>query len=474
MLFPTITFAVFLVLVLAVHTVLLERPTAWKASMLVASYVFYGWWDWRFLSLIWVSTLVDFVTGRAIHASDDPGRRRLWLWCSLATNLGMLGFFKYAGFFVDSFVDLLGNFGVEASPGPLGIILPVGISFYTFQTMSYSIDIHRRVLEPTDRLLDFALFVGFFPQLVAGPIVRARDFLTQLATDDRSPIDTGRATRLILGGLFKKMVLADVLGAQLVDGVFADPGGATGLETLLGIYGYALQIYGDFSGYSDIAIGIALLLGFRFPVNFNQPYRALSLQDFWRRWHISLSSWLRDYLYIGIGGSRGGRARTARNLMATMLLGGLWHGAGWTFVLWGAIHGVGLVVERWVMHRTQPGQVVTGEPSRTGRIVRMLLTFHIVCVGWVFFRAVNVDRALEVFGALGGSWTSAPEVGLGVVALLLIGAATQLVPAGAADVWWERAGRLPVMVQAVGITAAILTFDLLGPDGVKPFLYFAF
>lgn len=468
MLFPTITFAVFLVLVLAVHTVLLERPTAWKASMLVASYVFYGWWDWRFLSLIWVSTIVDFMAGRAIHATDDTRLRRLWLCLSLGTNLGMLGFFKYAGFFVDSFVDLLAGLGVEASTGTLGIILPVGISFYTFQTMSYSIDIYRRVLEPTDRLLDFALFVGFFPQLVAGPIVRARDFLSQLATDDRAPIDTGLATKLILGGLFKKMVLADVLGAKLVDGVFANPGGATGLEVLLAIYGYAFQIYGDFSGYSDIAIGIALLLGFRFPMNFDQPYRALSLQDFWRRWHISLSSWLRDYIYIGLGGNRRGQGRTARNILVTMLLGGLWHGAGWTFVLWGAIHGIGLVVERAI-----PG-LLGGKPTPVRRMARTLMTFHLVCAGWVFFRAVDLGRAVEVFAGLGGSWTSAPTIGLGVVLLLLVGVATQFVPAGMADAWWDRATRLPVPLQAIGVIVAILVFDLLGPDGVKPFLYFKF
>ncbi len=468
MLFPTITFAVFLVLVLAVHTVLLERPTAWKASMLVASYIFYGWWDWRFLSLICLSTVVDFVAGRAIHATDSGRLRRLWLCCSLGTNLGMLAFFKYADFFVDSFIDLLAGLGVEASPGTLGIILPVGISFYTFQTMSYSIDIHRRVLEPTERLLDFALFVGFFPQLVAGPIVRARDFLSQLATDDRAPIETGLATKLILGGLFKKMVLADVLGAELVDGIFANPGGATGLEILLAVYGYALQIYGDFSGYSDIAIGIALLLGFRFPMNFDQPYRAVSLQDFWRRWHISLSSWLRDYLYIGLGGSRGTRARTARNIMATMLLGGLWHGAGWTFVLWGALHGIGLVVERAI-----PG-LLGSKSTPIGRVFRTLLTFHVVCAGWVFFRAVNLERAIEVFSALGGSWTSAPGVGLGVVLLLLAGLATQVVPVGTADAWWERLTRLPIPLQAIGIIVAILVFDLLSPDGVKPFLYFAF
>jgi len=469
MLFPTVTFAIFLTLVLGAHTVLLGRPRAWKATMLAASYVFYAWWDWRFLTLIWLSTAVDFVAGRALRASASPTRRRLLLVLSLATNLGMLGFFKYADFFVESFVNLMADLGLAVSAQPLGIILPVGISFYTFQTMSYSIDIYRGRLEPTESLLDFALFVGFFPQLVAGPIVRARDFLAQLATDDRTPIDTGRALRLILGGLFKKIVIADILATELVDGVFANPGGATGLETLLAIYGYALQIYGDFSGYSDIAIGIALLLGFRFSDNFAQPYRALSLQDFWRRWHISLSSWLRDYLYIGLGGSRRGRARTMRNLLATMVLGGLWHGAGWTFVLWGALHGVGLVVERLVW--PEPNATVGG---RLGRAIRGLVTFHIVCVGWVFFRSVDLERAFEVFGALGGSWTSAPRLSLGVALLLLAGVTTQLTTPGRVDHWWERASELPVVVQAAGITAAILTFDVLGPTGVAPFIYFAF
>ena len=274
MLFPTITFAVFLTLVLAAHTVLLKRPRAWKTTMLVASYVFYAWWDWRFLTLIWISTLVDYGTGIAIDASSDPRRRKAFLIVSLATNLGMLGVFKYADFFVTEFVNLMADLGMTVSARPLGIILPVGISFYTFQTMSYSLDIHRGTLRPTRDLRDFALFVAFFPQLVAGPIVRARDFLEQLATNERAPLDTGRSMQLILGGLFKKVVLADVLATRLVDGVFADPGGATGLETLLAVYGYALQIYGDFSGYSDIAIGLALLLGFRFPETFDQPYRA--------------------------------------------------------------------------------------------------------------------------------------------------------------------------------------------------------
>ena len=259
------------------------------------------------------------------------------------------------------------------------------------------------------------------------------------------------------------------MGAELVDGVFANPGGATGLETLLAVYGYALQIYGDFSGYSDIAIGVALLLGFRFPDNFNQPYRALSLQDFWRRWHISLSSWLRDYLYIGLGGNQGGRARTARNLLVTMLLGGLWHGAGWTFILWGAIHGVGLVIERFV-----PLLAPARHTGKLGQLIRRVAVFHVVCAGWIFFRAVDLPRALEVFGSLGGSWTSAPSGARGVLALLTIGAMTQVGPRGRFDGLWERAGQIPVVLQAALVATVFVILNVFGPDGVAPFLYFAF
>ncbi len=406
MLFPTITFAIFLTIVLLVHTVLLKKPTLWKICMLIASYIFYSWWDWRFLTLIWTSTLVDFWAGQRIENTASTRRRRSYLLLSVCTNLGILAYFKYAGFFVDSFVDVMGSLGFNLSVEPLRIILPVGISFYTFQTMSYSIDIYRNTLKPTKSLLDFALFVGFFPQLVAGPIVRAKDFLQQLSTNNREPIQMGRATKLILGGLFKKIVIADLLATEIVDGVFRNPAGSTGLETLIGIYGYALQIYGDFSGYSDIAIGIALLLGFQFSDNFNQPYRALSLQDFWRRWHISLSSWLRDYLYIGLGGNRKGKMKTYRNLLLTMLLGGLWHGAAWTFVAWGLLHGGGLAIERAIDERSI--EPVNQKPFR--RFLRGFLTFHLVCAGWVFFRSVDMERAFEVFAALGNSWTSAPSI----------------------------------------------------------------
>jgi len=469
MLFPTITFAIFLTIVLFVHTVLLKRPTLWKICMLLASYIFYSWWDWRFLTLIWTSTLVDFWAGNRIENSGSSKKKRLYLLVSICTNLGILAYFKYAGFFVDSFVDVMSSLGFDLSVEPLRIILPVGISFYTFQTMSYSIDIYRNNLKPTKSLLDFALFVGFFPQLVAGPIVRAKDFLQQLSTNNREPIQMGRATKLILGGLFKKIVIADLLATEIVDGVFRNPEGSTGLETLIGIYGYALQIYGDFSGYSDIAIGIALLLGFQFSDNFNQPYRALSLQDFWRRWHISLSSWLRDYLYIGLGGNRKGRLKTYRNLIITMFLGGLWHGAAWTFVAWGLLHGGGLAVERVIDQKS-----AAKETKKLGRFLRGFFTFHLVCAGWVFFRSVDLDRAFEVFAALGNSWTSAPSLNWGIASVLLIGVVIQTCKVGTFDRFWDHFTTLPAIVQGISVAVAVVGMDLLGPDGVAPFIYFQF
>ena len=470
MLFPTITFAIFLTLVLGAHTVLLGRPRAWKATMLAASYIFYAWWDWRFLTLIWLSTAVDFVAGRALRASASPTRRRLLLVLSLATNLGMLGFFKYADFFVESFVNLMADLGLAVSAQPLGIILPVGISFYTFQTMSYSIDIYRGRLEPTESLLDFALFVGFFPQLVAGPIVRARDFLAQLGTDDRTPIDTGRSLRLILGGLFKKIVIADVLATELVDGVFANPEGATGLETLLAIYGYALQIYGDFSGYSDIAIGIALLLGFRFSDNFDQPYRAASLQEFWRRWHISLSSWLRDYLYVPLGGNRSGQRRTYINLGIVMLLGGLWHGASWNFVIWGGIHGGMLALER-----------TRGKASfyeLFPKPFRVSATFLLVLVAWVFFRTSDLACAITHLQSMFGLTQS--QAGVDLIAgliyqpyhLLIMGIAVVVI--WSCPQTWNWTKHLTPIKAGACLLLFWLSLAILATQAYNPFIYFIF
>ena len=473
MLFPTITFAIFFTLVLAVHTVLIDRPRPWRIAMLTASYVFYGWWDVRFLGLIIASSTLDFGAALAIERFRGHARplaAKAALVVSLSANLAMLGFFKYADFFVESFVNLMADVGVTVDARPLGIILPVGISFFTFQSMSYTIDVYRGDLRASRSLLDFGLFVAFFPQLVAGPIVRARDFLHDLATDDRAPIEVSRALVLIAGGVFKKVVLADVVASGLVDDVFANPQGASALETLVGTYGYAVQIFCDFSGYSDIAIGLALLLGFRFPENFDQPYRSQSLQEFWRRWHISLSSWLRDYLYIGLGGNRRGRWKTYRNLMITMLLGGLWHGAGWNFVLWGALHGGGLAVERW-WHERHPAPA---QPSRTRRVLRTLATFHVVCLGWVFFRAASFGDAVDVLARLGSGWGEGFDVTGSVLLAIAAGLSIQFVRRGSATDLLGWVGRAPAVVQGAGFAVVMAVVGILAPDGVRPFIYFQF
>ena len=339
MLFPTITFAVFFLLVFIGNWLLMPRPGLWKPYILLASLVFYGWWEWRFLLLLVLSAVANQLFARAIERTATAATRKWLLVAAVAVNLGVLGWFKYYGFFVTSVVNLLGVFHLNADLPLLRIVLPVGVSFLTFRVLSYVVDVYRGTLR-TSSLLDFGIYVTFFPYIMAGPIARANEFLPQLATPrDPRQVDTSRAFFLILGGLAKKMLIADYLATNLVNGVFTTPGEFTSLEVLLGIIGYSVQIYCDFSAYSDIAIGISLLLGFQLPDNFNAPYTAISVQDFWRRWHITLSRWLRDYVYIPLGGNRKGKTRTSVNIMLTMLLGGLWHGAGWPFIFWGALHG---------------------------------------------------------------------------------------------------------------------------------------
>ncbi|MFT5224144.1 MAG: alginate O-acetyltransferase complex protein AlgI, partial [Glaciecola sp.] len=462
-------FAVFFVVVLTGSWLLMRRRTAWKLFMVAASYLFYGAWDWRYTVLLAGSTIVNQLAAQAIAASDDDVRRKRLVGLAVAANLGVLGWFKYYGFFVSSAVNALDRVGIEASVPLLEIVLPVGISFFTFQALSYVIDVHRRELEVAP-WLDTFLFVSFFPQLVAGPIVRGTEFLPQLrAPRDPRAIPATRAFGLILGGLFKKVVIANVLATSIVDKVFANPSNFSGPEVLLGVYGYAIQIYADFSGYTDIAIGVALLLGFRFPQNFNAPYSALSIRDFWRRWHMTLSRWLRDYLYIPLGGSRGTAARTRAALMATMVLGGLWHGAAWTFVAWGALHGVGLAIER----ATGQGKVDAASMSLAERFTRRFVTFHFVCLGWVFFRANSFGNALDVLGSMvsPGSLAAATPT---VLALILVGLAIQYVP----RTWGLRldvavSHRPPVLV-AIGGGIALLLIDALGPEGIAPFIYFQF
>ena len=390
MLFNSYVFCAFFAVVLALHAVLRGRSR--KALLLVASYVFYGYWDWRFLGLIALSTASDFVAAQLIERSPDRARKRAWLAAALTLNLGILGFFKYFDFFVESLSSVLVAAGLPGLKPVLNVVLPVGISFYTFQTMSYTIDVYRGHLKPSRNLLDFALFVSFFPQLVAGPIERATSLLPQIVSPrQRTAADLPEGAYLVLSGLFRKVVIADNLAA-IANGIFsADPSTLTGPEVVVGVYAFAFQIYGDFSGYSAIARGVARWLGYDLMVNFRMPYLSVSPSDFWRRWHISLSSWLRDYLYIPLGGNRHGTWNTYRNLMLTMLLGGLWHGAAWTFVAWGAFHGLILVAYRLVAGKDRE----TPRPL-LARLPAMVLMFQLVAVSWLLFRAESIGQAFTM------------------------------------------------------------------------------
>jgi alginate O-acetyltransferase complex protein AlgI len=476
-LFPTIDFAIFFVVVLTASWLLMQRRGWWRCLMLVASAVFYGWWDWRFLGLLGCSAIVNHAATIAIDRLYSPIARRGVLIVTVAVNLGALAWFKYYGFLITSVVNTLAGVGIRVHLPLLQVVLPVGISFFTFHALSYVIDVYRRVLRPAT-LQDFTLYLAFFPHLVAGPIVRAKDFLPQLRRPrDPRKVDGSRAFLLITAGLFKKVVVANLLATRLVDPVFANPNLYSTLDVLGAIYGYAVQIFADFSGYTDIAIGCALLLGFEFPQNFDRPYTAVSLQEFWRRWHITLSTWLRDYLYIPLGGSRGSEAKTTRNLLVTMLLGGLWHGAAWTFVVWGGIHGVVLAVERRLTALRGRGE--RGSASRrTGTVwhplVGWMITFHVVCLAWVFFRAESFSAAGVMLARLVTGWGGAQIVTPALIALIVGAIAAQFSPRGL-GLWLQAAfSRLGPLPQAATLALALFVIDTLGPQGVAPFIYFQF
>ena len=460
MLFPTVTFAVFFLIVLPVSWVLMPRERTWRVWILLASYVFYAWWNWHFVVLLAASTVVNHVLAVAIHRSSGGGARRALLSLAVAFDLGLLAYFKYAGFFVTSADNLLGTSWI------VNVTLPVGISFYTFMAISYVVDTYRRELVPAS-FARFAVFQAFFPHLVAGPIVRASELLPQLEKPrDPRTVNTSRAFFLIVSGLFLKVVIANHLATHIVDDVFAAPNRHSSLEVLVAVYGYAVQIFADFCGYTNIAIGVALLLGFEFPQNFNSPYTAVSLQDFWRRWHMTLSRWLRDYLYIPLGGNRKGELLTYRNLLATMLLGGLWHGAAWTFVAWGGIHGLGLAIERLVGWRPT---------TRAAQWFGRILTFHVVCFGWIFFRADSFGRAGQVLERLVTAWgRPSPLVTTSVVLAILVGIVGQYVRPGAVGSLVSGFQRLPVVAQAACVGIALMVINTLGPEGVAPFIYFRF
>lgn len=392
MTFNSLQYAAFLGLVFVVYWRLGHRAQNW--FLLGASYLFYGAWDWRFLSLIAASTLVDYAVARRLDATEDEGRRKALLWTSVVFNLGVLGVFKYFDFFADSLTGLLETLGLEVIAPTVDIVLPVGISFYTFQTISYTFDVYRRRIPAQHDLLDVAVYVAFFPQLVAGPIERATHFVPQVnrprAFPTRDRIETGLA--LIALGLFKKVVIADTL-ARTVDTAFANPEAQSSLGMVLATYAFAFQIYADFSAYTDIARGSARLLGFELLENFAQPYLSRNIQVFWRTWHISLSNWLRDYLYVPLGGNRASPNRTTINLMLVMVLGGLWHGASWNFVIWGGLQGLFLGVHR-AFTRNRPGKPEALPGLRD--LWAVLLTFNAVCLAWIFFRAETLGDALAV------------------------------------------------------------------------------
>jgi len=387
MLFNSIEFLIFFPIVFILYWFLSDRLTLQNLLLLGASYIFYAWWDWRFLSLIIISSVIDYVAGLSIYKAKTDKQRKFWLMVSLVANLGFLSIFKYYNFFAESFTQAVSSFGWQPNDLTLSIILPVGISFYTFQTLSYTIDIYRKSFKPTTSILSFFTYIAFFPQLVAGPIERASNLLPQIEkkrTFNKDWFNEGILQ--ILVGLFRKIVIADTL-AIYVDTIYGDTSLYNSSTILFATFFYAFQIYFDFAGYSDIAIGTAKVMGFKFHQNFNLPYFSKSLTEFWRKWHISLSFWLRDYLYISLGGNRKGIKITYRNLMITMLLGGLWHGSSWNFMIWGGIHGLVLSIEKYI--KSNPRFNFLNKFDYLGYPI----TFLIVLIAWIFFRAPTFGSA---------------------------------------------------------------------------------
>ncbi|MFI5396499.1 MAG: MBOAT family O-acyltransferase [Candidatus Binatia bacterium] len=468
MLFNSIAFLCFLPIVLIGIGVL---PKSWRNSfLLVAGYFFYGCWDWRFLGLLFLSTNIDFFAGRAIYASTNARTRKLILIASLSANLTILGFFKYFNFFADSARALLHVLGFSPSLPVLSIVLPVGVSFYTFQSMSYAIDVYRGHTKPADRFLDYAVYVAYFPQLVAGPIERAAHLLPQIVSPAKVTWErVNIGLTLMLLGFTKKVLIADLLEPE-VTRIFAHPGRMSSGMLLRGAYFFAFQIYCDFSGYSDVARGVSELLGIRLRINFNQPYLSQSITEFWRRWHMSLSAWLRDYLYIPLGGNRYGQRKTYRNLLLTMLIGGLWHGANWTFVAWGGLHGFFLAAERAL--GVGQGESAVDNPVWRGikRVGLTLVTFHLVVFAWIFFRAANFTLAFEY---IRGIFLFNNLAAVGVLPLLVAVAILAIdVPQNASG---EHAVflRTPWWVQAPAYAALCFAMILFG-GRETPFIYFQF
>jgi D-alanyl-lipoteichoic acid acyltransferase DltB (MBOAT superfamily) len=420
-------------------------------------------------------TVWDFFAAKEMHATENKSKRKLLMILSITANLGMLCYFKYTNFFYEMYCNLSGR-----SFSTFDIFLPVGISFFTFQSMSYTIDVYRRQLIPLEKIQDFAFYISFFPQLVAGPIVRAKDFIPQI----HKPLFVsnemfGRGIFLIIAGLFKKAVISDYISVNFVDRIFDNPNLYSGVENLLGLYGYTLQIYCDFSGYSDMAIGIALLLGFHFNVNFDSPYQSASITEFWRRWHISLSSWLRDYLYISLGGNRKGKIRTYINLIITMLLGGLWHGSSLRFVCWGAIHGFGLAIHKALMGLFPNLKPSGSKMKPLWRTLGIVFTFHFVCFSWIFFRAENFEIAIDMIKQIFTFFH--PEIVVDVLkgytmvfVIMIAGFALHFMPKSLENKLIDYTVKMPLIWKAIAVTAVIVFIMQIKSSEILAFIYFRF
>jgi alginate O-acetyltransferase complex protein AlgI len=480
MVFNSLTFLVFVAAFFPVYFALKGNlRLLWSLAM---SYLFYGWWDWRFLSLIVLSTVVDWWLGIYIGRQEEPKARKNALIMSMVMNLGFLGFFKYFNFFIDSFIQMQESIGLHPSASTLNIILPVGISFYTFQSMSYTIDVYKKEIPVEPSLLKFATFIALFPQLVAGPIVRAIDLLPQMGDDKKfewQRLHSGLGR--ILWGFFKKVAIADSI-APFVDQIFTEPGLYSSSHLLVGVIFYSFQIYCDFSGYSDIAIGLARIMGYDFPENFRTPYFSKNFSEFWARWHISLSSWLRDYLYIPLGGNRQGKWGTYKNNMITMLLGGLWHGANWAFVFWGFLHGLFLIVQRlWAPYWKRINEVLR-LPKFVDSAISILTVFALTNIAWVYFRGGSLGRksfdvANQVLGGILSfdNFTLASIInkfqfvkGAGLILILV------LIEAFNPRMKWNQLQLENPAFRLVAFSVLVWLIALFGSFGASAFIYFQF
>ena len=473
MIFSSGIFLWLFVAFILVYLLLQRRTTARLLFVTLFSYYFYYKSSGTYFFLLGLVTVCDFFIACLMAREAIPWLRKAWVVLSLFINLGLLCYFKYTNFLGETFASLTGGTFTT-----MDIFLPVGISFFTFQSLSYTIDVYRRQITPLGSLLDYAFYVSFFPQLVAGPIVRARDFIPQI----RQPLFVssemfGTGVFFIISGLFKKAVISDYISVNFVERIFDNPALYSGVENLFGVYGYALQIYCDFSGYSDMAIGLALLLGFRFPMNFNSPYKADSITDFWHRWHISLSTWLRDYLYISLGGNRKGKVRTYINLCLTMLLGGLWHGASWNFVIWGGFHGIALAAQKFWRNLLHKPKTATSKGIR--KFFAVLITFNFVCFCWIFFRNTTFEASVVMLKQICTAFH--PEVFMQLIegywkvfVLMGIGYLLHFAPDSWQNACCRGVVKLPLLGKALLLVVLIYLVIQIKSSDIQPFIYFQF